>query len=140
MVHQPSHPQSSTWLFMKYWGPVLFYGAIIVYLSSQSSPSQYLPSFSFPMSDKLLHGLEYGMLGILLYRAFHQTIGSIGSMSLAIVCAVAFGISDEIHQWFVPNRQADLLDLLADTLGATLFILAWVFLTKKVHIPQTLRG
>jgi len=140
MVHQPSRPQSSTWLFMKYWGPVLFYGAIIVYLSSQASPNQYFPSFSFPMSDKLLHGLEYGMFGILLYRAFHQTIGSIGSISLAIVCAIAFGISDEIHQWFVPNRQADIFDLLADTLGATLFILTWVFLTKKIHVHQALKG
>ena len=139
MAHQPAQPESNTWLFLKYWGPVLFYGSIIVYLSSQSYPSQHLPSFLFSMSDKLLHGLEYGMLGILLYRAFYQTIGSIGSMSLAIICAVAFGISDEIHQWFVPNRQADIWDLLADTLGASIFIVSWVFLTKKINGHQALK-
>lgn len=140
MAHQPSHSQSKTWLFMKYWGPVLFYCSMIVYLSSQSYPSQHLPSFLYSMSDKLLHGLEYGVLGILLYRAFHQTTRTLASMSLAILCAVGFGISDEIHQWFVPNRQIDIWDLLADTLGAVIFIVSWVFLTKKYRAYQMIKG
>lgn len=140
MPHKSSPPQSKTWLFMKYWGPVLFYCAIIVYLSSQSYPSQHLPSFFYSMSDKLLHGLEYGVLGILLYRAFHQAMRTLGSISLAIMCAVGFGISDEIHQWFVPNRQLDIWDLLADTLGASIFIVSWVFLTKKISTYQGIKG
>lgn len=92
------------------------------------------------MSDKLLHGLEYGVLGILLYRAFHQAMRTLGSISLAIMCAVGFGISDEIHQWFVPNRQLDIWDLLADTLGASIFIVSWVFLTKKISTYQGIKG
>jgi len=92
------------------------------------------------MSDKLLHGLEYGVLGILLYRAFHQTTRTLGSMSLAILCAVGFGISDEIHQWFVPHRQLDIWDLLADTLGASLFIMSWVFLTKKIRLYRRMKS
>ena len=92
------------------------------------------------MSDKLLHGLEYGVLGILLYRAFHQTMRTLGSISLAIICAVVFGISDEIHQWFVPNRQIDIWDLLADTLGASIFIVLWVFLTKKISLYQRMKS
>jgi len=91
------------------------------------------------MSDKLLHALEYGILGILLYRAFHQTTTAIGSIILSIICVVVFGISDEIHQWFVPNRQADSWDLLADTVGATFFILTWAFMTKKYSLGQTLQ-
>ena len=140
MDHQPSHFQSKMWLFIKYWGPVLFYCSIIVYLSSQSYPSQHLPSFLYSMSDKLLHGLEYGVLGILLYRAFHQTTRTLGSIILAIICVVGFGISDEIHQWFVPNRQLDIWDLLADTLGASIFIVLWVFLTKKISIYQRMKS
>jgi len=134
MVRQPSPWPSSSGILIKYWAPVLLYCGMIVYLSSQSYPSRYLPSFLFGLSDKLVHGVEYGILGILLYRAFHQTTRTIGSISLAIICAVAFGTSDEIHQWFVPNRQADIWDLVADSLGATLFILAWAFLTKRCRV------
>ena len=92
------------------------------------------------MSDKLLHGLEYGVLGILLYRAFHQTTRTLVSIILAIICSVGFGISDEIHQWFVPNRQIDIWDLLADTLGASIFIVLWVFLTKKISLYQRMKS
>lgn len=52
-------------------------------------------------------------------------------MGLAIICVIAFGISDEIHQWFVPQRQADILDLVADTFGAAFLILGWVLITEK---------
>lgn len=139
MAQQTSCQQSERWLLLKHWAPVLLYCGIIVYLSSQSHPSQHLPSFLFGMSDKILHALEYGILGILLYRAFHQTTSAIGSIILSIICVVVFGISDEIHQWFVPNRQADSWDLLADTLGATFFILTWAFMTKKYSVGQTLQ-
>ena len=122
---------------MKYWGPVILYCLMIVFLSSQSTPSEYLPGFLFGMSDKLLHALEYCILGILLYRAFHQTTPPLGSMVLAILGAFAFGVSDEIHQWFVPNRQADFWDLFADTLGAAIFILLWTGIMKIRSSSQT---
>ena len=139
MAHQTPRLPSEIWLLIKYWAPVFLYCGIIVYLSSQSHPSQHLPSFLFGMSDKLLHALEYGILGILLYRAFHQTTRATGSIILSIICVVVFGISDEMHQWFVPNRQAELWDLLADTIGATLFIFTWVFITKKYSLRQPLQ-
>jgi VanZ family protein len=139
MAHQTSSPPSESWILIKYWAPVILYCGIIVFLSSQSHPSQHLPSFLFGMSDKLLHAMEYGILGILLYRAFHQTTRTTVSIILSIICVVIFGISDEIHQWFVPNRQAELWDLLADTIGATFFILTWVFITKKYSLRQTLQ-
>jgi len=123
-------------LFLKYWAPVLLYGLLIVYLSSQSYPDQHLPSFIFHFSDKILHACEFGILGILLYRAFHQTTETAGSMSLALICVIAFGASDEVHQWFVPQRQADFLDLVADTFGAAILILVWVCMTEKWRIHQ----
>ena len=131
MTHQAAQAFSNKWLLIRYWIPVLLYCGIIVYLSSQSYPSRHLPSFLFGLSDKLVHGVEYGILGILLYRAFHLTTPTIASISLAVGCAVTFGISDEVHQWFVPHRQADTWDVVADALGATLFVFAWVFLFKK---------
>ena len=131
MLQSFSQPSSRIGLFLKYWGPVFLYCGIIFYLSSQSHPGRHFPSFLFGLSDKLVHAVEYGILGILLFRAFHYNTRTIASISLAIICALAFGLSDEFHQWFVPHRQADLWDVLADTLGATSFIGAWVFLKKK---------
>ncbi len=131
MIHPTQDAPQKKWNLIKYWIPVILYCCLIVYLSAQSYPSQHIPSFLFGLSDKLVHGVEYGILGILLYQAFHQTTPTIGSITLAVICALIFGISDEIHQWFVPHRQADTLDLLADVVGATFFVFAWVFLTKQ---------
>lgn len=61
-------------------------------------------------------------------------------MSLAIICVIAFGISDEVHQWFVPQRQADLWDLVADTVGAGFLILGWVVVTEKWRIRLPIRN
>ncbi len=36
----------------------------------------------------------------------------------SIVAATCYGISDEIHQYFVPLRDADFLDFLADMTGS----------------------
>ena len=38
----------------------------------------------------------------------------------AVVVATLYGISDEIHQYFVPPRQVEVRDILADALGASL--------------------
>ncbi len=113
------------------WIPVFVYCALIFSFSSQSFPNRHFPSFLFGLSDKLAHGVEFGILGILFYRAFQQMTQAIKSVWLAIFCTVLFGISDEIHQGFVPHRQPDLLDVLADTVGAMIFVFTWAFFHKK---------
>ena len=133
MIHPTQEASPKIWILIKYWIPVLLYCSMIVYFSSQSHPSHDLPSFVFGLNDKLIHGVEYGILGILLYQAFQQTTQTRGSISLAIICSAVFGISDEIHQWFVPHRQADAWDVFADTVGATCFVFAWVFISKHYH-------
>lgn len=139
MAHQTSHFSSKGWVLIKYWAPVLLYCGFIVYLSSLSHPSSHFPSFLSELNDKLAHGVEYGILGVLIYRALHNTTRNIGNIYVAIICTVAFGMSDEMHQWFVPGRQADTWDLLADALGATVFIVTWVFMTKKYSFRQPLQ-
>ncbi len=128
-AHPPPPPMWA--LLTKYWTPVFLYCALIIFLSSQSNPSRHLPSFLSDLGDKLAHGIEFGILGILLFRAFHQTTRTAVSISLAIVGAIIFGISDELHQWFVPHRHADLWDVVADSFGAAFFVFLWIFLTTK---------
>jgi VanZ family protein len=49
---------------------------------------------------------------------------------MSVFIAAAYGLSDEIHQQFVPSRVASIYDLLADTIGAFLGVLAYVSFTS----------
>lgn len=70
-----------------------------------------------------MHLVEYAVLGYLIARAASNSASGKLRMNfriLAVVCAGLYGISDELHQYFVPGRQMEVFDLLADTLGAAL--------------------
>lgn len=45
------------------------------------------------------------------------------AMILSLLISILYGISDEIHQMFVPMRTPDMMDLLADGIGAGLFLI-----------------
>ena len=108
--------------FIRYWVPVCVYAGLIFYLSSQAHPEQELPSFITVFSDKVLHAVEYAVLGGLCYRAFRWGTDDAwrdSAVGLAILAASLYGVSDEVHQAFVPFRDASWQDWLADFVGAT---------------------
>jgi VanZ family protein len=49
---------------------------------------------------------------------------------LAIVTASVYGITDEVHQLFVPFRESSWQDWLADTVGATIVAVGVGRITK----------
>ena len=104
--------------FVKYWFPVIFYAGLIFYYSSLSYP---LGDISlFPQADKIIHFFEFAFLGLLLRRALLNTsAGYLQRRAIlwTIILGIAYGISDEFHQYFVPCRTATLGDLLFDTFG-----------------------
>jgi len=104
--------------FVFYWLPLILYCLFIYIQSANPSPDQ-IPSI--PFIDKVLHGAAYGIMGILFYRAY-QTLRIKDNihmlMLLSVVSASLYGISDEIHQSFVPFRDAEVADVIADILGA----------------------
>jgi VanZ family protein len=104
--------------FSYYWLPLIAYCVFIYIQSSYPSPES-LPSFEF--SDKLLHFAAYAVMGVLFYRAY-QTLSFKNNIQLLIllsmISASLYGISDEIHQSFVPYRDGSLMDVIADVLGA----------------------
>ena len=114
----PNTGQSKLRIFLLYWLPPIVYCLAIFIQSSFPGPKQ-MPDVRF--FDKLLHFAAYALLGILFYRAYdtlplddnHKLL-----IIISILSATLYGISDEIHQYFIPSRHADILDGIANTLGS----------------------
>lgn len=65
------------------------------------------------ISDTLTHGAVYFVLAGLLYFSFRCRRGG-----WAILISSLYGVSDEIHQSFVPGRTPELKDWIVDTIAA----------------------
>ncbi len=87
------------------------WAALLFGLSSLPAGSTPTSPFSFPGDDKVVHAALYAVLGALLRVALGRT-------GPAIALAAAYGVTDEVHQAFVPGRDADLFDWIADVVGA----------------------
>ena len=110
---------------LRAWLAPALYMALIFALSSVPLQLPQIPMLRF--QDKLLHALEYSLLGWLCARASRTTWPGAGSLRIsvfAVFVAALFGLSDELHQSFVPGRSADIFDVLADFVGSALG--AWV--------------
>lgn len=72
----------------------------------------------FNVNDKVLHAAGFGILAVLLWRAMDRK--RLGWLKAAIVVAWAtvYGYTDEFHQRFVPGRDFDMNDLVADGVGS----------------------
>ena len=100
--------------------PALLYAGIIFYLSAQSNPLPFLPR-ALLSQDKLLHVIEYGGFAVLLAWGLSALgLSPARLFALALLLGSAYGASDEFHQYFVPNRECDVFDWAADTVGAGL--------------------
>lgn len=111
-----------------YWLPVVIYAWLIFTVSSLPHPEELAPEIFQLAGDKLLHGIEYGILGILCYRAFRHAAGPSArsyALGLAILTAAVYGVSDEIHQAFIPPRESSGWDVLADAVGAATVTWGW---------------
>jgi VanZ family protein len=100
------------------WLPLIIYGLIIYIQSDHPSPEE-IPSWTF--LDKILHFGAYGLMGILFFRAY-ETLPLRNNKSVLILISIGsatlYGISDEIHQYFVPFREAEIMDVIANTMGS----------------------
>jgi VanZ family protein len=125
-------PRLSTW---RYWGPVGLYAGFIFFGSSISNPPEVLSPIIKEFSDKALHLFEYSILGALSYRACRHASGSWvarHAVAVAVAGCALYGLSDEIHQLFVPFREGgDPLDVMADVAGATLGAWIWHWLERR---------
>ena len=70
------------------------------------------------------HVIEYSVLGFLLLGSFSSTKRTRKQIIfLAVSVAILYGISDEIHQLFVPGRYCDIIDVVANSLGSVIGVM-----------------
>lgn len=106
------------------WTLVIAWMAVIFAMSS-------LPGSAVPATGSgIAHFVMYAVLGGLLYTALsHETRDRVRAVMSAVIIASAYGVSDELHQAFVPGRVPDVVDWGVDTLGA----LAGALVVHAVH-------
>ena len=98
----------------------LYLGLIWV---GSSMSSDEVPSIGRLFYDKVMHCAEFTVLGFLLTHALMATFPGRPMIRIALtawLAAVGWGVLDEMHQAFVPGRSSEILDLLADAVGAAL--------------------
>jgi VanZ family protein len=113
------------------WAPPLLYAALVFGLSSLSRPQDLVP-LALLSHDKLIHLAEYAVLGALLARALAAGGQPLArAFAWALVVGALYGASDELHQAFVPGRDASALDWTADAAGTALGAAALLFLRRR---------
>jgi VanZ family protein len=134
------------------WLPVAAWAAFIFFLSSKSEPPEPTGLAGLPGWSWAAHFGLYFVLGAFLYNAFKGTgfgVQGAGTSSghrvrgtgngkltltspylLAFAAGALYAATDEVHQYFVPMRQTDVLDWLVDIAGVLVGALA-VFLRER---------
>ena len=113
--------------------PILLVMGIIYFLSSVPGDRLALPDIV--NIDKVAHMTIYGVLAFTAFYAFGSRLRQLHPRLiplLVILICTLYGVSDEFHQSFVPNRSPDVFDVMADSTGAVLVcIISTAYLRKK---------
>jgi VanZ family protein len=144
---------SKTRVFLKYWLVILLWFALIFVASSDRNSSQRTSRIIGPLMHwlypnmpeetvghvilfvrKCAHLTVFGILALLYWRAFRKPVKqdarpwSWVEARNALIGVALYAITDEVHQVFVPNRQGSPWDVLIDTTGGALGLIAlWAF-------------
>ena len=114
------------------WLPALGWAVLIAGLSHR--PQLPAPPLAFEGLDKLAHGIAFGALAWLI--AFGAGASTGRAVAWCVVGASLYGAIDEWHQSFIPPRQPDPLDWLADSAGALLAGAVWLRVRVRPRAPE----
>ncbi len=107
------------------WLPVVLWMGVIFYFSAQPDLPHLPDALIDLVIKKLGHMAEYAVLAALAVWALgHSAPPSERRAFLwAVLVAGSYAVTDELHQCFVPGRNAQPLDVGFDVLGACLGLL-----------------
>lgn len=122
--------------------PWLLYSGLIFYLSSQQKLE--VPDLHFELQDKLFHFLAFTVYGIFVsLSAINWPLRWLERVNWAVWAAavgIVYGLLDEIHQYYVPGRQMDLWDWVADSLGVISGILIFKYFSRHKRVAALLNS
>lgn len=104
---------------------------VLIFCLSAQSSIQMPPLF--PLQDKALHSLLFGIFGffcalLVMSDGSRPTLWHVLIVALLVM---GYGGIDEFHQSLVPGRTPDILDLTADTVGGLVSALLVMVLLRS---------
>lgn len=114
-------PGSSRGSFVRDVLPALVWTAVVFVLGGIPNPG---PAPELPIAlDKVEHAIAFAILQVLALRALRYELPGIlprGMPWIAAAVSTLVGAALELYQLSVPNRSAELMDLIWDAIGAGL--------------------
>lgn len=121
-------------------GLLLLWMGIIFALSHQPGTGQeWEPPLWYVVERKSAHVFEYAILTAIaawFFRSFYPREPLARVLLLSVVLAVAYGFLDEVHQSFIFGRGARVTDVFFDAVGATVTVLVFWALRKKLLVSR----
>jgi VanZ family protein len=105
-----------------------------IFVASSLSHPPMASTWDLPHLDKFYHTIAYSGLAFVLVRALCLTCATRPITPLilsAAVLTITYGVFDEFHQAFTPNRVVSLYDLLADAAGAGIGAVTWLWAQRR---------
>ena len=100
-----------------FWIITVCYMGSIYFISSKNNID--IPALTIGF-DKVLHACAYMVLAFLSYISINKSGINKYIFITAFIFTCIYGITDELHQSFVPGRDSSAGDLIADFSGALL--------------------
>lgn len=120
-------------------GTMLFGWMLLIFFFSHQpgSGGSWEPPLWYVLERKSAHIFEFAVLMLLAYRFFREVYVRETLYRMLLVAAVfsiAYGISDELHQFFIYGREARFTDILVDALGIIFMatLLSFWFSSSKI--------
>lgn len=117
--------------------PLAVYWGVI--FTATTIPVDGLPKL-FNAQDKLEHFAAYFILEILLALTLHfqnkYVTLKLKPILFSLLFLSLYAALDEIHQYFIPGRYADIFDWIADVLGGTIAISLLRIFFRKTLVQQ----
>ena len=112
------------------WTLALSYMGLLYWLSSQTSTG----GKPLPVPDKLVHAVAYfGLCVVVRLAVGTVTTRALLATAIAVGLTLLYGATDEWHQSFTPGRQPDLLDWVADAVGACVAAACWILVGRIIR-------
>lgn len=109
-------------------------GVVIIIFAGSSVPGKNIPEVFTLTPDKLIHCLEYAVLGFFLFRwlSLEYTSQALFKISLmTFLLGSMMGAIDENYQRLTPGRSPDFWDWVLDSIGVLLAVLVMNHKVKR---------